>query len=119
MPEIAMQERDAILRMLFGGTKYLGLARSSPDDEETDSAYTRRAINLSEPQGDDLRFVTNEAPILFPEYRQDAARPVLYAFISDTPDGPPKFSERLKAAKEPKAGEIIFFATGELRIGAP
>lgn len=119
MAELATAERDAILRQLFGGTLYMGLARSTPEDEETDAGYKRRPVTLSEPQGDDVRFVTNPEPVLFPEYQRDAERPVQFAFLSDTPEGPAKWSDRLREPMTMRAGGIIFFGAGQFRIGVP
>lgn len=119
MAELAVADRDAVLRMLFSGTLYVGLARDTVDDEETDSGYKRRAVRLSEPQGDDVRYVTNDEPVLFPEYARDAEKPVRYAFLSDTADGAVKWSDRLAEPEQLRAGGILFFPTGKFRIGVP
>lgn len=120
MAELSVQDRDAILRLLFGGTVYLGLSRDTPDDEELDPNYRRRAVTLSDPQGDDVRFVTNEQPILFPEYAQDASKPLRFAILSDAPSGGViKWSDRLKEPEQMRAGGIVFFAAGRFKIGVP
>lgn len=119
MAELSVAARDAVLRQLFGGALYIGLGRDSAADEETDGGYRRRPVTLSEPQGDDVRFVTNPEPVLFPEYQQDAGKPVRFVFLSATPDGPLIWSDRLTEPQQLRAGGILFFAAGQFRIGVP
>lgn len=121
MAELSVADRDAALSLLFGGTLYMGLARDDAGDEEPDTGYKRRPVKLSEPQGEDgVRFVTNVEPILFPEYRRDATKPVKLAILCDLPQGGTvKWSDRLQQPQQLNAGGILFFAAGQFRIGIP
>lgn len=121
MAELSIADRDAALSLLFGGTLYIGLARDDVGDEESDAGYKRRPITLSAPQGENgVRFVTNVEPILFPEYKRDAGKPVKFAFLSADPaGGPVKWSDKLAQPQQLSAGGILFFAAGQFRIGIP
>jgi hypothetical protein len=127
MPELDVAAQDAALRMLFGGTLYVGVTRSKPvagdaaTDEEDDGGYQRRAITLSEPYTDEAsgrRYVTNPEPVLFPEYRRSAERPVTHAFLSESPTGGVvKWADELAEPEQLRAGGILFFAAGKFRVG--
>ena len=118
MPNLSRLDADAVLLQLFGKELYIGLARDDPSDEEIDPGYRRKSIRLSAPQGDDVRFVTNTEPILFPEYRKDASKEVRFVFLADSMEGGiQRWSEELDKPQKLGAGSILFFATGKFKIG--
>jgi hypothetical protein len=118
MADISRAAADEILRTLFGGEMWIGLARSS-GDEEADPGYRRRRVQLTEPSGEDVRFVTNAEPVVFPPYQQDAEIEVRYAFLAQSESGEPVWTDVIDRPRLPKSGDMVIFPVGSFRIGVP
>ena len=114
--------KDAALVAMFRHPMYLGLAFSSVDDEETDPAYQRQLVGVSEPHDDpdqaDKRIVDNVVVIRFPYNLQDGEQDIKIAFLADA-DGVVRWHDNLERPIRLSRGEAIVFEPGGLKIGIP
>jgi len=114
--------KDAALVAMFRHPMYLGLAFSSVDDEETDPAYQRQLVGVSEPHDDpdlaDKRIVDNVVVIRFPYNLQDGEQDIKIAFLADA-DGIVRWYDNLERPIRLSRGEAIVFEPGGLKIGIP
>jgi hypothetical protein len=113
---VGVASKDRALAGMLGGTLSIGLFRLSMNDEETDPAYSRQSVRFGQPEGDDIRYVSNAEEVAFPPYRTDADRDVTMWGVFDT-QGQVVVSGKLLKARSPSRSDHVVFRRGDLRVG--